>query len=358
MGLPKIEIEFRSLAASAVQRSQRGIVALILKDDTGTFDTREYKGVDELDEKDWSASCLEYIKMAFKGIPSKIIVERVAETSTPPLANPYSEALKRLKEKYWNWLSIPQLQGNEASDISTFIASQRTNNKKTYKAILPNSPADNEGIVNFTTDGIEAAGKIYSTAEWCARLAGVFAGMPFTRSATYFVFPEVTAIHKSSEDPDVDIQEGKLILINDGKKVKIGRAVNSYVSFTPTKSKSFSKISVVEVLDQIRDDIRTVFEDHYVGKVKNSYINKLLFCSAVNAYLDGLVKDDALSPDAVNKVGIDIERTRMYVKSLGQEVDDLSAEEIKRLNTDSHVFISGSAKPLDAMEDLKFLITL
>lgn len=358
MGLPKIEIEFRSLAASAVQRSQRGIVALVLKDDKGTFDTREYKSIDELDETEWSASCLEYIKMAFKGIPSKIIVERVAVTSTPPVANPYSEALTRLKEKYWNWLSIPQLQGTEASDISTFIAGQRTNFKKTFKAVLPNSPTDNEGIVNFATDGIEADGKIHSTAEWCARLAGVFAGLPFTRSATFFVFPEVTAIHKPSEDPDADVEAGKLILINDGKKVKIGRAVNSYVTFTPTKAKSFSKISVVEVLDQIQDDIRTVFEDHYVGKVKNSYINKLLFCSAVNAYLADLASDDALDRDAVNKVGIDIERTRMYLKSLGQEVDDLPPEEVKRMNTDSHVLVGGSVKPLDAMEDLKFLITL
>ncbi|MGK5511787.1 phage tail sheath C-terminal domain-containing protein [Brevibacillus formosus] len=358
MGLPKIDIQFRTLAASAVQRSQRGIVALVLKDDTGTFDTRVYKGIEEIDEKEWSKQCLDYIKLAFKGTPSQIIVERVSTDSQIPLANPYSQALVRLKDKYWNWLSIPQLKDTEASDIATFIASQRMNQKKTFKAVLPNTAADNEGIVNFTTDGIEANGMIYSTAEWCARLAGVFAGLPFTRSATYFVFPEVQAIHKSSENPNADIEAGKLILINDGKKVKIGRAVNSFVSFTPTKSQSFNKIAVVEVLDQIRDDIRAVFEDHYVGKVKNSYINKLLFSTAINAYLETLEKDDALDPEAVNKVGIDIEQTRLYLKSIGQEVDDLPPEEIKRMNTDSHVFIGGSVKPLDAMEDLRFLITL
>ena len=34
MGLPIIDISFKQLAQSAVKRSQRGIVALILKDTT------------------------------------------------------------------------------------------------------------------------------------------------------------------------------------------------------------------------------------------------------------------------------------------------------------------------------------
>lgn len=353
MGLPKIEIEFKTLAATAVQRSQRGVVALILKDDTKTFDTRFYKGVEEVDDQDWTKDNLDYIKMVFKGVPSQVIVERL-----PTTAANYSEALNRLKDRYWNWLAIPEIQEADVSTVASFIIGQRTNRKKTFKAVLPNSPSDNEGIVNCTTDGIEADGKIYTTAEWCARLAGVFAGLPFTRSATYYVFPEVVAIHSPSNTPDADIDAGKLILINDGKKVKIGRAVNSHVSFTLTKSKSFSKISVVEVLDQIQDDIRSVFEDHYVGKVKNSYTNKLLFTSSINAYLEGLARDEALDPEASNKVAIDIGQTRLYLKSIGQDVDILPPEQIKRINTDSNVFVSGSAKPLDAMEDLRFSISL
>ncbi len=36
MGLPEVNIVFRSLAVSAIERSERGIVALVVKDSTAT----------------------------------------------------------------------------------------------------------------------------------------------------------------------------------------------------------------------------------------------------------------------------------------------------------------------------------
>ena len=36
MGLPEVNIVFRSLAISAIERSERGIVALIVNDDLAT----------------------------------------------------------------------------------------------------------------------------------------------------------------------------------------------------------------------------------------------------------------------------------------------------------------------------------
>ena len=39
MGLPQILIRFYTLATSAIKRSQRGVVALVLKDDTKAEET-------------------------------------------------------------------------------------------------------------------------------------------------------------------------------------------------------------------------------------------------------------------------------------------------------------------------------
>ena len=42
MGLPKILIEFKTLAETLIQRSERGIVAVILKDNSNASVTNTY----------------------------------------------------------------------------------------------------------------------------------------------------------------------------------------------------------------------------------------------------------------------------------------------------------------------------
>ncbi|AMA72928.1 phage tail sheath C-terminal domain-containing protein [Aneurinibacillus thermoaerophilus] len=351
MGLPKIEILFKTLAASAITRSARGIVALILRD--AATQMKIYKGIEEVKDADFSATNIKHIKEAFYGTPSKVIAVPITAEA------PVSDALTVLKGMYWNYLAMPEADTTDVSDIVAFIKGQRTLKKKIFKAVVPNaSGPDHEGIINFTTTGIKMKdGSEKTTEEFCVRLASVFAGLPFTRSATYYVFPDVASIDEI-DDPDEAIDNGELILINDGKKVKIGRAVNSLVTFTPEKSKSFSKIRIVEILDMILEDIRTTFEDSYVGKYPNSFQNKLMFISAINAYFQGLVIENVLEREGENKARIDTEAQKLYLKSIGKDTSEMSDGQILRANTGSNVFLAGIISVLDAMEDLKFVIGL
>ena len=61
------------------------------------------------------------------------------------------------------------------------------------------------------------------------------------------------------------MDNGKLILINDGTKIKIARGVNSLTTTSDSKGDDFKKIKIMEAVDMIRDDIRTTFEDEFVG---------------------------------------------------------------------------------------------
>lgn len=349
MGLPEINIRFETLAVSAIKRSARGIVALILKDSTVTsFDTKIYTSIDQVVKEDWTADSYDYISKTFMGTPSKVIVERI-DTS----ALDYNIALARLKNKKWNYLAIPTLADAEKLNIASWIKGCRDNDKKTFKAVLPNSISDHEGIVNFATDDIKVGEKVYDVAEYCCRIAGILAGLPFTRSSTYFALDEVESI-KESVDPNADIDAGKLILINDGSKIKIGRGVNSLTSTTVKKSAKFKKIKIVEAIDLMRDDIRTTFEDEYVGKINNSYDNKILFLSAINSYFKILQREDVLDLNFEAKAEIDTEVQRLYLEGKGVNLDSLSEQQIKEYNTDSNVFLKASGSPLDAMEDLDF----
>lgn len=352
MGLPEILITFITQGLSAIQRSSRGIVALILKDDTdSSFDTKVYTGVDEIDAADWTAANLDYIKKAFLGVPSKVIVERLATAATD-----YNAALTRLKYKRWNYLAIPDIQTADIATISTWIKTQRDTDHKTFKAVLPDSVSDHEGIIDFTTDGIKVGDTSYTNAQYCCRIAGILAGLPLSRSATYYELPEITEFTESTT-PNEDINAGQLILVKkpDGT-ARIGRGVNSLTTTTATKGEDFKKIKIMEGVDMVRDDIHDTFENSYVGKIINIYDNKVLFLAAVKAYFKELTKIDVLDPDADNRAEIDVEAQRDYLAAKGIDVTGLSEQQIKEYNTSDNVYVQASVKFVDAMEDLTFAV--
>lgn len=118
MGLPEILIEFKSRAETAVQRSENGIVAMILKDDTKTGDdytSYAYSQQTDIDTTHWSVTNQKYLSSVFKNAPNLVLVERIATSGN------YDDALSRLKNKNWNYLAIPGLQKAEVEDIGEWI---------------------------------------------------------------------------------------------------------------------------------------------------------------------------------------------------------------------------------------------
>lgn len=347
MGLPQINVNFIEEGVSAIKRSGRGIVALIIKDDTPTFKTKVYKRLDEVEKEDFTDENYLYLMNVFMGTPSRIIVEVLS------LEEDLSAALTRLGTKRFNYLAMPDAESMEKTEIVSFIKSRNENDHKTFKAVLANSNTDDEAIINFTTEDILVDGRTYTTNEFTSRIAGVLAGISLDRSATYYVLPEVESI-KSIEDADAAIDNGELILIDDGEKIKIGRAVNSLVTTTTTKGDSFKKIKIVEGVHLMKDDIRTTFEDNYVGKYINDYDNKVLFITAINAYLEELEKAYILDRSFNNRVEIDLDAQRLFAEGKGVSTEDMSEQDIKEYNTGSNVFLKANVKFVDAMEDLDF----
>ena len=346
MGLPRILIEFKTLAETIIKRSERGIVAVIVKDNSNTAETHTYTKESEITKSHYTAANLAFLSLVFKGGPSKVIVERVTTDGS------IDTALERLKNKQWYYLTVPGIGQNEISTVETYIKSMRNDYHKTFKAVLPGCAANHEGIINFATDNIKVGAKTYSTEEFCARIAGILAGLPLNRSSTYFTLDEVESITES-ETPDADVDAGKLILINDGTKIKIARGVNSLTTFTEDKGKDFSKIKIIEAVDMIRDDIRSTFEDEFVGKVENSYDNKVVFIAAVNKYFKDLASRGVLYDKFDNRAEIDIAATRDYL-SQSKDVSEWEDEKIKTANTGTNVFVKANIQIQDAIEDLNF----
>ncbi len=368
-GMPQIIINFRTKGTTAIKRSARGIVAMILhnetKDEIHNYTIRD---VSDIPDTGLTDENVDLIKKCLFGTPLRILVYTLPNTNVDGATKTQANVLKMLTNIKWNWLCAPTASVQEQQDLASWIKAQRDNKHKTFKAVLSGQAADHEGIVNFCTNDIKVqtntdslGNPIYTTytaLQYTARIAGILAGLALDRSATYFKLTEVESV-EVYEDIDTLIDEGELLLIDeqDGDGVKIARACNSLTTFTTDKGEEFRKIKIIEGIDMVTDDIRDTFKKYYVGKVINDYNHKMLFISAILVYFSE-IKGNVLDADAPNTVDINTTWQSNYAKLHGDDPTTMSVMEIRQYNTGDTLALVGDIRFVDAMENLKIDFTL
>lgn len=356
MGLPELNIKFKQAADTAIKRSGSGICAIIIKDNTASNATSDtYSFVSEADvvASHFTKDNLDYIKKAFLGHPGRVLVEKISTDGDIEVA------LGRLANKVFNYLACPDATEEEANTIAEWIIAQRAK-KKSFKAVLDYA-GDNPGIIHFATGEIKTtSGATYTAAQYCGRIAGLLCGISVVDtdriSATYYKLTEVVSIEES-EDANADIKAGKLIIINDGQAFKLGRAVNSLVNLEEGQKEELKKIRIIETMDLIADDIRTIYAENYVGN-SNNYDNKVLFVNEVNQYYKKLAENGLLEEEYDNKAFISVDKTRVYLSQKGVDVSAMSENEIKTANTGSQMLMGSNIQIVDASEDLDMEIAM
>lgn len=367
MALPNIIINFKEKAVTAIKRGQRGVVALVMTHsrEGATQSIYEYRGFGDVpagtdtatEEAPFTKEQYLLIQLAFMGYvtpPKKLIVVMRGQED----AENYTNVQTALSTVTFDYLAFPEIEDNDVATVSTWFKGL----DKKATIVLPNVVGgDSEKVVNFTTENIVTTLKdsAFTTAEYTARIAGLLAGTPLTISATYAPLAEVIDFTRlSKEDMDTAIDDGELVLYHDGTKVKIARGVNSFTTTMVDKGDSFKKIKLVDAMNMMYMDIKKTCEDSYIGKYPNGYDSKCILITAIQAYIDGLVYDNILDNSYENRVEIDVERQRIYLKSIGVDVEEMDDLAIKKANTRDQVFLVMNVKLLDALEDITLNVNI
>jgi len=350
MGLPQIMIDFSSVGASAVRRSARGNVALIVG---GSGEGLVFKSASAaaaasgLTPDDKLA-----LQLCFLGYPAKVTLIHAGEGEDIPKALQEAALASR-----GGWMCAP---GLSAQTLVGFVKEQRAARNPVRGVVASAAAPDCEGIVNLSADGISVLlddeTAAVSPELYACRIAGTLAGLSLDRSATYLALPEVTAFDES-DDPDGDIDGGKLILCRGGEGVRLGRAVTSLTSVLTGMSAELKKIKVAEAVDMIKSDIRDTFEKDYIGKIINDYDSKLLLVTAINGYLASLM-GNVLDRSYDNRAFVDMEAQARYLMQHGIDTEGMSETDILTANTGSAVFLGAQVRFVDAMEDLTFSVVM
>lgn len=352
IGMPRIDIVFKGLGASAVQRSSGGRTAvLIIKDDTvNDFKFAEYRGIEDLtkeEQEKYTPENVKYIKDVLEGSPKKLVIARLGEMEE------LSDLLKAIKGKVEMncWIGMADATTTETEDLVSFIKSSVKNDKKRYKALVYKATAsDDMHIVNLTNE---------DTEKYIPYILGYLAGLSLDMSAIAKPLQKLDMV-KEPDDLEAAINNGEFILYNDEGEVRVARGVNSLVTTEQGITDDMKFIIIVESMDMVYMDIYTTWKNFYKGKYKNSLDNQMLLIGAINSYFKALANDMILDPNFDNKVRIDVKKQRLAnIPIYGEEeVATWDDEKVMEMTVGTNVFLAGNVKFLNAMEDFEFEIAM
>lgn len=349
IGMPKVKIVFESAGLTAIQRSELGIVLLLLeaKNDNELGSYKFNSLVDVPEEVEFDEDTIRLIRFAFQAHPRKMLVEVYKDSAD------LKKTLNELQLVKFNYYAAPNANETDLETIQSWHMDIVNEKDKTIKFVAYDWAADHETVINWCVPRIVYNNREYSGQEATALIASQLAALPLTRSFTYFSWPLLTdADLPFADNEDKAVNEGKLFLAYDGEKYKIARGVNSLVTYHARKGEDFSKIKIVDSMHLIKDDIRDTWNEFYVGKILNTYENKMQFIALINRVYFVELRNTVLENSDRNRVDIDVPANLRYAIKRQAKVDEMTTQQIREFNTGSNVFLDGYVSILDAMEDL------
>lgn len=135
--------------------------------------------------------------------------------------------------------------------------------------------ADHEGIISVE-NGLIGAEDAPSMVYWTT---GAEAGCAVNKSLTNSTYTGEYAVFADYTQTQLEdaVKKGKLIYHKVDDAVCLLTDINTFVSVTDEKSADFGSNQTIRVLDQIGNDIASIFATKYLGKVQNDASGRLSF---------------------------------------------------------------------------------
>jgi hypothetical protein len=296
--LPGAYINFLTNAPLSITVGDRGIVALLQEMSKGT--KGEMYRITALDQSQWPEGVTAEDKLlaneALKGAQTVLVYNLGADHT----ADDVEDALEALQTEAFNVLCYPHDGDGSAtikSAIQTWVEAMRDDEGVKIQAVLANHKADSEAIINVTQGVKLVDGTVLTPAQTTAWVAGVTAGAFINQSNTgrkyvgaVDVIPRMT-----KTEMETAIQNGEFIFkVDTAQNVTAVYDINSLTTVTTDKGKAFTKNRLIRTIDGINNDITTIFESNYVGKVDNNEDGRSLLRATLIEYFNELQRMNAI----------------------------------------------------------------
>lgn len=267
---PVIKVYFETLARTAIQRSERGILVILLTDATKTEKWTTIKSVADMAKGDWTEDNISLVQTAFEVFsPYKVMIRRKGEDDVAVF-------LKELETLKITHLACPELESEDDGKVVTWVKGNTNKRNVVYVSAFANN-SDDCRVVELANKAVaHKTIKSYDPKKFTVMVAGAIAGCPLNRSLDNITFPTITSVD------NVEPVNGKFAMYNDDDVVKCRLAINSKTTFDSTWKPGTRFIKIFEGMNIVKYDIEDTFKDYWCGLYINNYDNKVAFCNNIN----------------------------------------------------------------------------
>ena len=137
-----------------------------------------------------------------------------------------------------------------------------------FQSVAYNTASDFEGCVNVKNKVLDTGADEASLVYW---VTGVIAGTAVNKSATNKIYDGEFTINTDYTQAQLEtaIKSGEFVLHQVGYDVRVLEDINSLITTSDEKGDIFKENQTIRVIDQIANDIATLFNTKYLGVVPN-----------------------------------------------------------------------------------------
>lgn len=369
--LPKITVAFTTLATSFIERSERGIAIVIVREDADDPITASIQEVDlTTDLTGWSNANAAKIGDMLTIGPAKVVVVTIDVSAD------LSDATDLIEGAYPSGrVTVASETAADYTALSNWAKTLKTYHALVFDATSPDSRyvenvADQNIVFSSDWDADRIGqGSLVRTSDTTEELLPMLCAILSKANVNGASSTVLTALASCTDvsSPDSVVDAGKIIIYNDWKGsdrvVRLGTAVNSLVTFDVSANngdqiEDMRYIEVSEAADMIRADIKSVFRDTYVGVRKNSVDNQMQLIAAIKNYYASLMDEEILNSASENTVEIDVDAQRNAWVTQDPDAADWDDDTVRSKPYKRKVFLKSSIQILQSMQDLDMTISL
>ncbi|MCC0752915.1 phage tail sheath family protein [Clostridioides sp. ZZV13-5731] len=175
---------------------------------------------------------------------------------------------------------------------------------KFQTVLYKKNDADYEGVVSIENK-IKDTGLLESSLIYWA--TGAIAGCDINKSNTNKKYDGEFDVDVNYTQIQLEeaLKTGKFIFHKVGDEVHVLEDINTFVSFTDEKNDDFSSNQSIRVLDQIANDIATLFNTKYLGEVPNDKSGRISFWNDVVKHHEQLQNMRAIEDFKADDVSVE-----------------------------------------------------
>lgn len=293
------------------------------------------KKIDEQEVSDYNELVEnEYVTFSGTGSPNTTAFTKLTGGTNGSSSLNYEDYYSKIITKKWNVIACNDRTMN--TNVISMIKRLRDDEEVKVQAVMVDNNVNYEGVIKLKEQNVIYNDMKITSLQLTCYVAGISAGAGANRSNTNLLTPFSSIVEEmtNSEIESALLDGYFLFTYRANRKVKCESDINSLTEFTDEKNKDFSKNRIIRTIDLVNNDIKSEFQENYLGKVDN----------------------DDIGRDELKGALIDYFKTLQKMRIL-QDFDPQSDIEIVYESKDS-IYSEVLILPVDAMEHLRMLIKL